>query len=185
MDNLSKDTVLEINTDDPNLAGKTITIKWSCSDISCNDASNYASVLFTEVYDDTGFKIQKLAFAPPSTQGTTEQNSDGFTLGTYNSGAVTTVNITLSPGTKIIRIKPLYFDIETLIVTLSGGTSFPSEDQGFDIYSTGCTCDNVLSTTSRANQSVRKVKVIKTREHLPAIFDYVLYSGSTTTPLEK
>ncbi len=183
MDSIDKDSVLEINTDaSPSLAGKKINIAW------IDEATKYASLLISEIYLDAGtYKVKKYAYNPDDSHDddTTGQSSNGFSDGTFTSPKIISPDIILSTGTKIIRIKPLYFKANSIIVTLDGGAKFPTENQGFDIYSTGCTCENVLDASSRQNSSVRKVKVSKSREHLPAIFDYVLYSGSETVPLTK
>jgi len=176
MDSLNKDTVLEVSTQ--GLGSDELTINWS--DESGN--GNFASLLITEVFDSGGgnYQAKKYAYNPSSAHLSSDQSANGF-----NEANNELISITLTTGTKIIRIKPLYFGAFNIVMNLPGGSTFPTVDQGFDIYSTGCTCDNVLDTNSRKNASVRKVKVIKTREHLPAIFDYVLYSGSTTVPLTK
>jgi len=177
MDSLEKDTVLEISTKD--MTGN-ITVSWNGS-----TSTNYASILVTEIYKDgLDYKVKKYAYNP-SSKSNSEQGSNALPGVTSLNGAiVSTSAILLSTGTEIIRIKPLYFDAKDVVITASSGT-FPSNGQGFDIYSTGCTCANVLDPESRKNSSVRKVKVTKTREHLPAIFDFVLYSGSETVPLTK
>lgn len=175
---LSKDTVLEINTD--TLGAEEIIIHWG--DNGDNVTPKYASILVTEVYyDGAEYKAKKYAFNPdPSHLDMGGQNSNGF-----DEASLENATVVLTGGTKIVRIKPIYFDATNITVTITGGNTFPTEDQGFDIYSTGCTCDNILLESSRQNSSVRKVKVTKSREHLPAIFDYVLYSGSESSPLTK
>jgi hypothetical protein len=182
MDEVDKDTVLEISTE--GLNGKAISIRWTGP---AND--QYASILVTEVYEETTgvYKAKKYAYNPDDNHDNNSvgQESNGFPDATFASPNVKTPNITLSSGTKIIRIKPLYFKGLGINVVVESGDSFPTANQGFDIYSTGCTCADILDASSRKNASVRKVKVTKTREHLPAIFDYVLYSGSETDPLTK
>ena len=178
-DSLAKDTVLEINTE--GLNGKNITISWKEADQSVAVADKkYSSILITEVYDPSAYKVKKYAYNPDAGHLNGGQTSNGFLSATAES-----VSINLSTGTKIIRIKPLYFNATDIVVTVTDGSTFSTVDQGFDIYSTGSTCANVLDASSRLNSSVRKVKVTKTREHLPAIFDYVLYSGSESVPLTK
>jgi len=178
MDSLGKDTVLEVSTEGLNSVGLNIT--WTDN----SDSGNFASLLITEVFENGvnsgNYQAKKYAYNRSSAHLSTDQSNNGLDSANNES-----IDITLSEGTKIIRIKPLYFSAFNINMQLQGGNTFPLADQGFDIYSTGCTCDNVLDPNSRKDSSVRKVKVIKTREHLPAIFDYVLYSGSETVPLTK
>jgi len=172
MDEVDKDSVLEISTEGLNT--EILTINWTV------DAGNYASLLITEVYKvGPAYEVKKYAFNPADGHLNGGQTSNGFP-----SANNELASITLTAVTQIIRIKPLYYKANNIVVSTEGNL-FPTANQGFEIYSTGCTCADVLDANSRKNASVRKVKVTKTREHLPAIFDYVLYSGSETDPLTK
>jgi len=72
-------------------------------------------------------------------------------------------------GYKIARIRPLYTDTK---VTVSFGNMSPS--QGYLIDSTG-----------NAGTAQRKVQVIRSNAQLSSLFDYSIFSASTSEPLRK
>ena len=116
--------------------------------------------------------------------GTTVSPTNGFPA-SPNSGSYTVTvsgksvrfnhyaDISLSNTPQILRIKAFYSNISAAVAPL-GGAALPP--QGYVVNSTGRTADS----------SVKKaIRVTKSLPSLPSIFDFALYSGSTTQPLSK
>jgi len=76
----------------------------------------------------------------------------------------------LTDDSPLLRIRALYNGTRVRVVPFDA--SFPA--QGYEITSTG-----------RAGESERVVVATRSNPTLPAIFDYVLFSGSETEALEK
>lgn len=81
--------------------------------------------------------------------------------------------IVVSGTPKILRIKAFYNNVSAAVEP-QGGASLPV--QSYRVESTGQTSDGSV---------IKKVRVTKSLPALPGIFDFGLYSGSTTQPLSK
>lgn len=94
--------------------------------------------------------------------------SDGLSeISTNPSGELfRTVTISLQTGDQFVRIKPLYND--TYIRVQGSGWTLPVQ-----YYRVRSVAENDLGNETRA------VQVNRTKSVAPAIFDFVLYSGST------
>jgi len=183
--NVSRDDSVQINllTDYalPSSGSNTGNIKicWG------NSASDKPAIETTLIYEnpvgsgtflarkdafDTDAASHGNNFAPPDI-GT-------CTIGSVNYQFQKTLNYSTNPGTHyLLRVRFLYNTAaQPLGLTTTGvvGASGPLPAQGYEVISTGKTD---LGTE-------RKLKVFKQYPALPAIFDYVLFNGSTV-PLTK
>ncbi len=147
-----------------------------------NDASDKPAIEVTLIYEDPAgsgtFLARKDAF-----DANALSHANNFTAisGTCSVAGVTYQNATPASFTYsgitgrryLLRIRFLYnTNAQPLVITTGTADNLPA--QGYEITSTGSTD---LGT-------VRKLKVFKQYPALPAIFDYVLFNGSTT-PLTK
>ncbi len=82
-------------------------------------------------------------------------------------------SLTLTGTPKIMRVKSLYNNVSAAVEP-QGGATLPA--QAYRVESTGQILDGAVK---------KKVRVTKSLPALPAIFDFGLYSGSSTVPLSK
>lgn len=169
---VAKNDVFQVNLEnaDGSLYSGDLNVYWKAS--GENDAS---LVLAFVTQTGATYGISKYAY-------NSINRSNGFTAGTC-SGAYT-LNINAKSYTfdcgitvpvnnsKILRMKPFYEDT-TIAVVPGGSGSLPS--QTYTIRSEAETDGGVK----------RVIEVTKSIPALPPIFDYVLFSGSTTESLSK
>lgn len=175
---LAKDVTQEVKLDN-GLNGKTAKVCWWDQSLDGAETANAVEV----IYLDGSGNMKKFAYnggvAPSPTNGFGSASSHNVEI-TFpsNNKKITFKNCQDVPssamsGPKILRIKAFYANFSSVVVPNGGGT-LPA--QGYQIMSYGKTADG----------SVRKaVRVTKSLPSLPAIFDYGLYSGSTSQPLSK
>jgi len=139
-------------------SGSTLSVCWD------DNSSLYASY----IYDQSGvIKSNIYAYNPVGYTGF----SNGFTNASPSLGHQNCFNITAVNTPKLLRIKP--FSSDPLIYVIpSGGQNLPS--QGILITSTG-----------RAGNAIRVVKVLKATSSAPEYFDFVIYQKSQTEPLSN
>lgn len=135
-----------------------ITVCWDDS------SSIYASY----IYDQSGV-IKSNIYAYNAVGYTGFDN--GFTEAASSQGHQSCFNVTASYTPKLLRIKPFSSD-PFIYVIPSGGQNLPS--QGVLITSTG-----------RAGNAIRVVKVLKATSSAPEYFDFVIYQKSETDPLSN
>lgn len=181
---VAKDDVIQILTksdDDPqiDLSGATITVYWvdTSNNIETNDP---AALEVTEIYQSgDSYLTKRYGFKPNVTESETVAAS-GFKLidGCSSDCAILgknyryKANVSLSDGTLMLRFRPLSRSSSTSIGVkvsspgTSGDANFPP--QSYEIEGVG-TVGNV----------VRRVKVNRSLETLPSIFDYALFAGGS------
>lgn len=94
--------------------------------------------------------------------------AEGRTVNFQHCSTITTTN---TP--RILRIKAFYNNVSAAVEP-QGGAQLPV--QSYRVESTGTTSDGSVT---------KKVRVTKSLPSLPAVFDFGLFSGSTTQPLSK
>lgn len=160
---------LKLNT----YSGSTLSIYWA-NTADASQVSNPASLIITYVYGNSPYAIKKEAINCTA-------RTNGFTGpvgGTYQIVVGSTTmefacryNFSLA-GTsspQIIRLRPMYNKAEILI---NPDASLPSQML-------------TIKATGKAGETERTVEVTRSKPSLPAIFDFVLFSGSATQPLTK
>lgn len=142
--------------------GQGIQISWS-KETDC--AQNPAS-LYVTVFNRTAgvVRTRNFAYRPCATP------NNGFTqINTDPSGELfRQVTVNLQTGDLFVRVKPIYND--TSIRVQGSGWNLPTQ-----YYRVKSVADSNLGN------EVRAVQVNRTLPVAPAIFDYVLYSGTTIT----
>lgn len=172
-------TVAQDNSVQINLSGfsGTLNVYWvSTADTTENTSGSRASLELTEVKNNAGvFTLSKYAVNadPRSNNFTPTGASDGPVTNLATSDDTKyhnklTVSVASSDNAVSLRLRPLY-NKTTINVT---GSGLPS--QSYVITSRGVA----------GNTATRVVQVTKAIPSLPAIFDYVLFNGSTN-PLSK
>lgn len=119
--------------------------------------------------DATGYKVARGAYDPDSSRtgsnhftdisGSSVNCGGGFAYGT---------TVSLPSGVLLIALRLRPFYLEANVGVAPQGDNLPS--QGLSIASTGT-----------AGETTRKVEVVDSYPSLPAIFDYVLFSGTNVT----
>ena len=210
--NLSKDAVAQVNmlTDRGNSASgwvglNPLTFYWGTDPAGPNgfdQAIEISIVSYTN--SDQKYHITKIAFDPvvgrgnsfckgnqaspyptplsDDVLGLTTSPSDNFYFeeevnvsgGTLSATCVTGFGPAINGTPVLIRIRALY-NTDPFPVAVVSAASDPLPGQGSVIDSTGKTPSGVT----------RKLQVVKLFSAVPSIFDYVLFSGSTTNPLQK
>lgn len=84
-------------------------------------------------------------------------------------------NLALQSDTKLLRLRTMYNGTHIAVEPQSAG---PSGQATLPAQST------VIRATGKAGETERVVEVERSKPALPAIFDFVLFSGSETQPLE-
>lgn len=136
----------------------SVDVCWSGS------ASMYASY----IYDQSGVIATNIyAYNPVSYDGYINNFSDAIALHGYPN--CFTVPTPYTP--KVLRIKPINSDA-TIIIVPAGGHSLPG--QGILVTSTG-----------KAGNAVKVVKVLKSSASAPEYMDFVIYQKSTTDTLSN
>jgi len=151
----------------------SIDIYWCNSDSpsqECEDrpGANPPALELVLVKDDA---VARLAYAHPASA-----RRDNFSSGEVSGETVNGVtfaykvsSIAIAGDVKALRVIPRYNDSSIAVVSAGG-----LPHQGYKITAKG-----------DFGRSTRMVEVTKTEPAMPAIFDYVLFSGSETEPLEK
>lgn len=164
-------------TDYPN--GSSLNVYWYNPNLDgTTEPSNALELIYVYENGDGTIGLSKYAYNGTSispTNGFTSNPSSPATI--YVAGKPVTFNhqitLTLSNKPRILRVKSFYSNISAA-VSPQGGNTLPP--QGFVVNSTGQTADG----------SVKKaVRVTKSLPALPSIFDFAIYSGSSTQPLSK
>lgn len=138
--------------------GSSVDVCWS------GTASIYASY----IYDQSGVIAANIyAYNPVGYSG----NINGFSDASALHGYPNCFNVSTSYTPKVLRTKPINADA-TIIIVPAGGHSLPS--QGILITSSG-----------RAGNAVKVVKVLKSSASAPEYMDFVIYQKSTTDPLSN
>ncbi|MBM4401770.1 MAG: hypothetical protein FJ044_00800 [Candidatus Cloacimonetes bacterium] len=182
---VAKDDVVELKLN--GYTGSTLSIYWADSSDSQQvplPIQNLASLVITYVYGNPPYSIKKAAvncdtsrsngFANAGTgitidiEGQTVQMYCGYNFCVNNSCDAI---IPSGAAPQIIRLRPMY-NKAGILVQAETGTSLPS--QMLTIKSTG-----------QAGKTERTVEVTRSKPSLPAIFDFVLFSGSSSIPLQK
>lgn len=139
----------------------TLTLRWGNKGQS-NDSSAPA-LEATLFYDQSGFKVSRFPLDPFGGRG------NNFTPALYNSAHDYPFSQTLTlPGgiPYALRLKLLY-NLEGVGLQVEGSSDFPAQ---------GNCCE---STATRVESGItRRVRQCRFFEAPPAIFDYVLYSGT-------
>ena len=127
-------------------------------------ASMYASY----IYDQSGVIGSSIyAYNPVSYSG----NLNGFSNATALHGYPNCFTVSTVNTPKVLRIKPINADA-TVVVVPAAGRTLPS--QGILITSTG-----------KAGNAVRVVKVLKSSASAPEYMDFVIYQKSGSDPLSN
>lgn len=190
---LEKDEVLQVDLSSVTSPNNDVRIYWWSSDTDRGSEADSpagtcttnpdAAIEFTYFAYDTGSTPQylirnKQAFDACTVRSPDNNFSDG-TLGTYTFGSPPnqydysyyaknlpndfSFELNAADEQRILRIRSWYNNT-WVAIALESGVSFPN--QGYEITSVGT-----------AGDYKRTLKVTKTNPFLPAIFDYVLFSG--------
>lgn len=163
------DGTLDPSTGFYNSAAKKINICWEKAE------SVDPSMEITLVYQQTGsngpYQIFRGAYKAPS-----DLHSNNFAAsGSYDCGLGFNYGVEFDYSTAplfykafALRLRPFYGSANIGVQAVGSGVSLPQ--QGIEITSTGT-----------SGESTRKVKVTRTYPVLPAIFDYILFSGGSLT----
>lgn len=171
---LAQDQTQEIKLD--TYSGSNVTVCWWDPSLDGTETQNAVELIYVE----GSSTMKKYAYngGVAITNGfSNASNHDVPIIFPSNNKTVTFKNCqdvtTSTTISKILRIKAFYANFSAVVKPASG-VALPA--QGYQIKSYGKTADG----------SVRKaIRVTKSLPALPAIFDYGLYSGSTTQPLSK
>ena len=171
---IEQDDVVEVKLDGASCS--KLEIYWCAADRG-DDCSSSDALEVIVVYDkggnwETGKKIFGAGsdFTAPTGGGGDPGNGVNYS---FSHDLVSEPEFSISPsdGSKLMRIIPRYRGFHLYIDT-SNCSELPH--QGYDI-----------STEGWFGKSRRKVRVTKTEPAMPPIFDYAIFSGSETQPLEK
>jgi len=148
----------------------SITVYWCNSDSSSQECAgaNPPAIELVLVKDGV---VERLAYAhPASARG--DNFSSGEVAGETVNGVTFAYKISsiAIADVRAVRVIPRYNDSSVAVVPVAGVLPH----QGYKITAKG-----------DFGRSTRTVEVTKTEPAMPAIFDYVLFSGSETEPLEK
>lgn len=156
--------------------GGSVKVCWYDPNLDgTSEPSNALELMY--VYDSGGTKgIAKYAYngaATPANGFSSPSNGCTVSVGGKQVSFGHYVNVATNNTPQILRVKAMYGNVSAAVEPQSG-VSLPA--QGYVVASTGRSADG----------SVKKaIRVTKSLPALPAIFDYALYSGSTTQPLSK
>ncbi|MCG2686008.1 type II secretion system GspH family protein [Candidatus Parcubacteria bacterium] len=159
---LEKDEVFQVNLKD---YSGSLEIYWGKGN---QDGQDTALVVAVVKGSAGSYTMEKYAVNCGGTGLTgNEFNLPALGSGDYPCGLGT---LNFSNDAQLLRIRALYNGTEVRVIP--SDASFPS--QGYKITSTG-----------QAGESERIVVATRSNPALPAIFDYVLFSGSESQPLTK
>lgn len=171
---LAKDNTQEVKLNGYT-GGGTVRVCWWDPNLDGSETTNALEVIYV---NDAG-AMAKSAFngvAPSPTNGFTATGGGAQVTFPSNGKKITfsrCQNITLTGNPMILRLKAFYANFSA-VVDPNGGGTLPS--QGYQVVATGQSADG----------SVKKaVRVTKSLPSLPGIFDFAIYSGSSTQPLSK
>lgn len=175
---VEQDDVAQIN-----LAGgsaNSLEIYWGQKETSqvpsspCGTPPNVVASLELTFVTQTGatYGIQKYAYNACSSLGATNNFTNPDAAGSdIDTTYYAKINLSIPTNAKILRIRPLYNMASVKIVPIGG----PIPDQAYKLVVKG-----------QAQGLVRAVEWQQPiMPALPAIFDYVLFSGSSTNPIQK
>lgn len=174
---VDQDDVVEIKLDEMDPTDcDSLGLYWCLKSENCNDIDNNEphGLEVSVIYDDTGeYKIWKDVYGDQHTHQFTLPDRDlTFNGEDFEYGkSIAFSDLPASPANlKAVRLTPRF---ESFHVRVDyGGCDLGF--QGFDIHTEGW-----------YGRSTRKVRVTRGEPAMPAIFDYSMFSGSETQPLEK
>lgn len=144
-----------------------VQIDWSrVSNCGTEDPAS----LEVSIFNPTANTVRRYAFAGCSHAGDgliTASNAPTWTLAAANAPYVYRVTLPVTANEELMRIRPIYNDTH---VKVSGDVTFPVQYHRINSQAT-----NPVSGETRA------VQVDRTLPTAPAVFDYVLFSGSALT----
>lgn len=174
---VDQDDVVEIKLDEMNPADcDSLYLYWCLKSENCNDVDSQPHGLeVSAIYDDGGeYKIWKEIYGDTHTHHfTTPERDLSFKGEEFSYGELiefSSLPVASFSDLKAVRLTPRF---ESFHINVDyGGCDIGF--QGFDIHSSGW-----------YGRSTRKVRVTRGEPAMPAIFDYSMFSGSETQPLEK
>ncbi len=138
-------------------AGSPLIISWAKDTIPANQAAS----LIVSVFSTNSPQVRRFYVGP---------NGRGDNFSAPSNGADTgyrhRINVTLANGDYLVRIRPMYYTADLRV----RGTNLPTQQ-----YVVTSTAQSNVSKETKAVQVERSIPVP------PAIFDYVLYSGTSIT----
>ncbi len=149
--------------------GGNITLYWYGSGV---DEGDPAALLYSAIYyDGADYQMDKAIYDPTPLLRPPDTGFDSNVSASDEADYDYMKTIAIPDGNGrpvLLRVRGLFASNQAMIKD-SGLTS-----QGTRVTSTGY-----------AGESVRRVEVRRSNPYLPTIFDYVLFSGSSTIPLQK
>lgn len=178
---VEKDDVAQVNLDSADLEGRTLAtsldIYWGeygTSQVPCGTPPVASLELTFVTKSGTTYGIQKYAYNACNIVANNFEYVPSLpapTPGGSSTSYFTIKNVGIPLDSKILRIKPLYNNASIKIVPQGG--QLPQQ-----AYK--------LTVKGEAQGKVRAIEWQQPiKPALPAIFDYVLFSGSSTNPLSK
>lgn len=166
---ITQSTILETSADQGYVVGVNVTgssgniqIEWAKEAAGAQRAS-----LAISVFNATNTNLRRFYYAPQANTHAT----DGFTNSGNNNGAnggySSIVTIPLAAGDQLVRIRPVYASTDVRV----SGLNLPTQE-----YIVKAVATDQVSSETKAVQVERGLPMA------PAIFDYVLYSGTSITP---
>lgn len=168
---VESDTVqVNLLNHDPSL--NVVTVNWVKADSSvenpgCNGESNTAASLAVTVVKGLSGGYSRRNFAYNSCTGLTNGFTDVATAG--DNDYFRKITIPVEADDELIRIRPVYNQASILVY---GNVDLPS--QGYAIASSA----QVLNQAQDQSRAAKSIEVTRTEPATPAIFDYVLFSGT-------
>lgn len=171
---LARDKVAQVSLDGYP-AATSVFVSWVKSN-NQPEVDNPTALEISLIYLEEGtYKLARFAYDPDPIRRSANKFLAPGSLG-YIVGGTTysyQVSIAAPAAPKLLRLRALYSKIpSSFAVSAAAGNNLPS--QGVEIESTGF-----------SGQVIRKVKAVYTAPALSELFDFVIFSGSDTKPLQK
>ncbi len=156
---VNQDEVLELKTDN---GGSTGTLNFNFKKSS---GSSEPSLYLLEIYGNSpSYNVRKVGY-----------NMDGSYSNGFSTATGGQFSYTLGSNPRILRILSLYNSSSVTVTPVAGG-SYKLPYQGYKITATG--------QVAQEDSSKRVVSASKSLSHLPALFNFAIFSNSSSQNLD-